>query len=442
MPGRKSLLMITPMIVFPDLTPFNSRYRYYRSEYSIQMNRLADEALRAGLVIHVLDINGLTSQFQSGESILAKKTGGVTVKNSNFFVSGLGYLKEEMKGYYMISYVPPANTFKPRNRDKYQRVKIKVKRKFSEIHTRDGFYGTTMSPENARPDKNGVPLREAIFSPFLYEDLKVHLASGYAKDPETGYFLRSWVHLESLDLVFIDEQDGGHAFSLEIATVTTDINGRIHDSKIGTFDGYIQNEYLDGIKRKGISFDLYLPVKEPGAYYVRIAVKDRASGKIGTAYRFLEIPDLKKKRLSLSSIFVLNNEVGVSGIGSEDTEGSTLLLSGQEGRKSPAVRSYLPGEGFDYAVFVYNSKKKKGVELEAQFILFKDDEEFLRGDIIPISFENTDDFFSIPIVRKLLFKETIDPGNYVFQLTVTDKQAKKKDSIATQVIDFEIHKKE
>ena len=35
----------------------------------------------------------------------------------------------------------------------------------------------------------------------------------------------------------------------------------------------------------------------------------------------------------------------------------------------------------------------------------------------------------------------MDPGKYVLQLTVTDKQAKKKHSIATQAIDFEIQKK-
>ena len=443
MPGRKSLLMISPVVAFPQMTSPDPRYRYYRIEYERQMNSLADEALRTGLVIHALDINGLmTTGFQTGESVLAKKTGGITVRNSNFFLSGIGYLKEEMKGYYMLSYVPPANTFKPGDRDKYRRIKIKVKRRFSEVHTRDGFYGTTMSPEDEQPDKSRISLQEAIFSPFLYDDLKVRLASGYAREPEAGYFLRSWIHLDAEDLVFMDEQDGGHAVSLEIATVTTDVNGRIQDSKTGTFDGYIRNEYLQNIERKGISFDLYLPVKKPGAYYVRIAVKDRASGKIGTAYRFLEIPDIKKNRLSLSSIFIVDDDAGASGIGSGDTEGSRMLLGPQEGRKSPAVRSYLPGEGFDYAVFIYNAKKKKDIELETQFILYKDEEEFVIGEIVPIRLEEKEDFFSIPIVRRLSFKETISPGNYLFQFTVTDKRSKKKDSAATQAIDFEIQGKD
>ena len=119
-----------------------------------------------------------------------------------------------------------------------------------------------------------------------------------------------------------------------------------------------------------------------------------------------------------------------------------MLLGPQEGRKSPAVRSYLPGEGFDYAVFIYNAKKKKDIELETQFILYKDEEEFVRGEIVPIRLEEKEDFFSIPIVRRLSFKETISPGNYLFQFTVTDKRSKKKDSAATQAIDFEIQGKD
>jgi hypothetical protein len=191
-------------------------------------------------------------------------------------------------------------------------------------------------------------------------------------------------------------------------------------------------------------FDLYLPVKKPGAYYVRIAVKDKASGKIGTAYQFLEIPDLKNKRLSLSSIFILNHGTDVSGLGPangmQSRYKSDSVLAQQERRKSPAIRSYLPGEGFDYMVVVYNAKRKnkRAPELETQFVLFRDDEEFARGDINPVSLQGVDGLFGIPVSRRLLFDETMDPGKYVLQLMVTDKKAKKKHSVATQAMDFEI----
>ena len=253
------------------------------------------------------------------------------------------------------------------------------------------------------------------------------------------------MHLDAKDLTFIDEQDGGHAISMELAAVTTNIDGQIQDSKIGAFDGYIRNEDLDQFRKEGINFNLYLPVKRPGAYYVRVALKDKASGKIGTAYQFLEIPDLKKKRLALSSIFVLNHREDVSEFRSEAVGqrgyGSDSVLERQETRKSPAIRSYLPGERFDYMVVAYNAKEKQAPDLETQFVLFKDDEEFVIGNILPVSTEGIDGFFGIPITRRLLFEETMEPGKYVLQVTVTDNQAKKKNGTASQAIDFEIQKK-
>ncbi len=472
MPGRKSLLLISSIIGFSGSIPQDPRLRDNRSEYSPQFNRLADEALRNGVVIHMLDIKGLIAPFyrpeysaeftdikglipaklfqppNQGEYILAQKTGGITIKNTNFSLNGIGQAHEVVKGYYLLSYIPPADTFEPDKRRKYHRIKIKVKRRFSQVHSRDGFYGEALPADDVRPVQNKSPLREAIFSPFLCDDLTVRLASGYANKPDTGYFLRSWMHLDAKDLTFIDEQDGGSAVSLEIATITTDSYGQIQDSMSGTLDYYVRNEDLDRIGKSGINFDLYLPVKKPGAYYVRAAIRDQASGKIGTACQFLEIPDLKKKRLSLSSIFVVKHREDISGFGSKGIEqskyGPGSVLSWQDVRKGQAIRNYLPGERFNYMAIAYNAKneKKQAPELETQFVLYKDDREIFKGDINPVGLRGIDDFHDIPISGSLFFSEAIDPGRYVLQLMVTDKQAKKEYSVATQAMDFEIQEKD
>jgi hypothetical protein len=62
------------------------------------------------------------------------------------------------------------------------------------------------------------------------------------------------------------------------------------------------------MNRYGIDLKTYLPVQKPGHYYVSAAIKDNASGKIGSGYQFLEIPDLDRLRLSLSSILPIYNK--------------------------------------------------------------------------------------------------------------------------------------
>jgi hypothetical protein len=63
----------------------------------------------------------------------------------------------------------------------------------------------------------------------------------------------------------------------------------------------ITPEQADRIRRFGIPFSLHLEVKEPGAYQIRVAVRDPASGKSGSAYTFLTIPDFNKGKLALAT---------------------------------------------------------------------------------------------------------------------------------------------
>jgi hypothetical protein len=45
-----------------------------------------------------------------------------------------------------------------------------------------------------------------------------------------------------------------------------------------------------------------IPVSTPGPYQVRAAVRDAASGRVGSSYAYLDIPDFNRRRISLSSL--------------------------------------------------------------------------------------------------------------------------------------------
>jgi hypothetical protein len=49
-----------------------------------------------------------------------------------------------------------------------------------------------------------------------------------------------------------------------------------------------------------------------------------------------------------------------------------------------------------------------------------------------------EDLGRIPVKRKLLFDPAMQPGDYVLQLSLVDKNAKEKNRLATQTMDFEI----
>jgi len=440
MPGRKILFFMSASIDYQAMDP-------WFAHIDEVFNSVADEALRAGVTIMTMDMNGLSV---SGQNLaakylpLSKKTGGVIVTDSNYFLNGIGPAEEELKGYYLLSYSPPAKTFDDNHRNVYHHIRVKVKRPGIQVHSRDGFFGLA-GRSNLVSNAQTHTLQEAIFSPFRYNDLGVSLASGYAHASKPGYFLRSWLHLEGKDLTFVDEPEGGHSLSIELVTLTADSDGAIQDSKGLQYGFRVNDEELFRIRREGADFDIYLPVKKPGDYYVRAAIRDRASGRIGSAYQFLSIPDLKKRRLSLSSIFMLNQDEKTSVIksGEMDVNSSPLDFDRkwQRGSKSPAVRSYLPGESFDYVAYIYNAKTGEGMEpgLESQFTIFKDGKEYYKGNSEPVDIIGKDPLKGIPVVKGIVF-DTIEEGEYLLELTVMDKQAKQKFSTVVQSIDFEIQK--
>lgn len=453
LPGRKFLLLMTSRITLPSCPKvtevFSSPFcTIETSKYLSQANRLADTAWRAGVVIHTLDIRGLTADPlpDDDQSLLplSKRTGGLLLMNRNFSLDGIKDVDEEMQGYYLLTYIPPANTFQGLGKSTFHDIQIKVKRAFSEVHARAGFGGTEETLD-ALTIHHKTPLMAAMFSPFQHKDLKINLASGFVGDLRKGYMVRAWLHLDGRALGVIDIKDGGRSISLEASAATTDINGFMQNLGNKQLGFRVNSEEIQWIRDHGFRFALSLPIKKAGGYYIRMAISDHATGAMGSAYQFIEIPDLKKKILALSSIFIINNDEDASWFLPAtkkeplDPASSSTGIAG----KSQALRSYLPGESFEYMTVIYNAKNKKKIppDLESQTVLYRNGEELHRNAVEAIDLSGVTDYERIPIRRKLKLDNTLQSGDYVLQLLIRDKQAKEKESRAAQALQFEVSEK-
>ena len=492
MPGRK-ILIIMALPVMPATL---------RGSY----DRLADEALRAGVVINCLDIRGLHNYFtdaaiSSNSSnntalnssplgvprvstvensrlgmnaasfindlmlstqgrvdaflmgnlalhFLSNKTGGVLIQNSNFFLTGIGRETESlMKGYYLISYSPPPSTFEPGGKKIYHRIKIRIKRKGAEVHTRDGFFNRKNNETGDDALKN--PLLDAIFSPFQYADLNVNIAAGYVKHAQEGYLVRSWIHIAPDDVKIVETEDGGGYIDIEAVCLTTDTNGYIQYARQVKYTFNIapekKTDVVAWIRKHGVRFSLLLPVKKPGSYYARISVKDTESDKIGSAYQYLEIPDLGKKGLALSNIFMITSPGDLEWIRSDATkelsQGLFFPMFQSDDVLSPALRTYSPGDSIQTLVILYNADTNAvtGSGIELKYVLYRDGQEFLHGELRPVNLDNWENPGEIPLLQTLTLGSDHPPGDYALQILVTDKRnSKKKEAVVFQTLGFTV----
>jgi hypothetical protein len=466
MPGRKSVFFLSPITTVMD--------KSLNKGWQASLNELADEALRCGAIIHTLDLSLDEIPIIRKDLPLSKMTGGVLIKGPSFWQSksGIGDANELLKGYYLLSYIPPENTFsksnKTSNPKSYHQIKIKAKR--GTVYNRNGFFGLVdkdryEEPSFAARDKT---LQEVLYSPFRYTDIHMNLSSGYAYFPlPIGYFLRAWLHVDAQSLTFKKEENGEQSVSIEVATVIADSRSMKRYAKGIKCAIYIADEDIPFAKEKGFDFSIYLSFRDHSplwetslnisqgslvpdymskkmgsGYYVRASVRDLASERAGSAYQFLEIPDIKEPQLALSSFFLFNREEDLAKIlsGDESELQTQLEYDPQTVGKSPALRSYLPGESFDYALMVYNAKpqKEEEAQLESQIVLLKDGQECFRSEIEDVPIPPAKDFDMVPIVKKLTLSEDMAPGDYVMQFMIRDKKPDKSRRAAAQAIDFTI----
>jgi VWFA-related protein len=468
MSGRKSIFFLSPITTVD---------KSWNKGWMARLNALADEALRSGVVIHTLDLSLEDSPIFRTDLPLSKMTGGSFIRGPSFWQSkdGIGSANELLKGYYLLSYIPPDNTFskdnKTSNPKSYHQIKIKVKR--GSVYNRDGFFGLVDKERYEEPSfpARDKTLQDVLYSPFQNTDINVNLSSSYAYFEPIGYFLRAWLHVDAKSLTFKKEKNGESSVSIEVAAVIADSRSMERYAKGIKCDIFIPDGDIPFAKEQGFDFSIYLSFRDHAplwethliirsaigegsfvpdymgkkmgsGYYVRASVRDLASGKAGSAYQFMEIPNIKEPQLALSSFFLFNRKEDLDKfLTGDDSELQTQLeYDPQTAGKSPALRSYLPGESFDYALMVYNAnpQKQEDSQLEAQIVLLKDGQECFRSEIedVPVPPANGSDM--VPIVKKLTLSEDMAPGDYVMQFMIRDKKPDKNRRAAAQAIDFTV----
>jgi len=471
LPGRKSILLISD-----GLRIFN-RDDPSRSTRVLQaLLRLVDLANRASVVIYTMDARGLQTlgltaadstagmnpeqieeqlssrrasffDSQDGLNYLAQQTGGIAIRNNNDLSSGLRRVLEDQKSYYLIGYRPDDSTFdRMTGRRKFHSLSLKVMRpgKFN-VRMRNGFFG--VSEEDARPVAATPRERilNALVSPFGSAGVHLRLTSLFANDAKFGSIMRSLLHIEARDLTFTDEPDGWHKAEFDVLAVTFGDNGNVVDQVGKSHAIRLGGDTYKRVLKEGFVYFVTVPIKKAGAYQLRVALRDRGSERVGSASQFVEVPDVKKKRVALSGVFVTGIDPALKA--SESGKPAPAMnQSGGEGEdladpaNSAAVRQFQRGRIMQYGFVIYNARldKARRPQLHAQLRLFRDSKPVFTGDERPLDTNNQPDLKRVGVMGALRLGTDLIPGEYVLQVMVTDQLADQKHRVSTQSIDFEI----
>ncbi len=471
LPGRKSV------VLFSD--GFEIHNNKGRSDRVLEaLRRLTDLANRASVTIYAVDARGLpytgltaadsTSGLsgddisgalgarslkllstQAGLSYLAEQTGGLFLRNNNDLGAGARRALDDMRGYYLIGYRPDAATFEAaRGRGRFHDISVKVRRPGLRVRTRKGFYGfTDEAARPAAPLTRADRLLRAITSPFGSSEVPLKLTSVFTSEGEKEQAVTSLMYIDVSGFKFTEEADGWRRAVIDVLALTFGENGQVIDEVNRTENVRLRGETFDYVRRNGLLYTLRVPVKKPGAYQLRTAVRDAGGERTGSASQFIEVPNLSKGRLALSGLVlrgVSPQELAAPATPAGGDNAGAQAEQEADPMSNAAVRRFKPGAEVVYFYQIFNAKLDRATarpRLQTQMRIFRDGRQLFAGQPQDFDPAGQTDFKRLQAGARVRLRSTFPPGEYVLQIVVTDLLARdEKTRVASQWIEFEIVK--
>ena len=459
LPGRKSVVLISDGL--PVLTRDGSG-RPELSRIYTSLKRLIDFANRSSVVFYTIHAPGLVvpmfsadedlsgvariggenrvtnikervdkiNDDQEGLRYIADETGGLAYFNQNDIGRGIRRVLDD-QSYYLVGYEPDDEVFNAKQ-SKFNKLEIKVKRPGTNVRYRSGFFG--IAEEQLAKPKLSVTdtLIEALTSPFGKNEIAVRMNAIFAGDEKQGAFVRSFINVDAATLTFTKDKTGKfYSTSFDIVAITFGDNGKILDERSKNFTITLDQQQYDKFQERGLVTSFSLPIKNPGGYQVRLALRDVATDRVGSANQYVEIPNLKKDKLSISGMVLENVSTSIW------NRIRMLPASESSGEADPqwdtAVRQFRRGSVMRFAYQVYNARDGKLVQ---RLTLFTGGKVAFQGPAVPVTNLRTETPKSSAASGALLLGDNLTPGDYILQVDVTDQSGKA--SMATQFIQFEI----
>jgi hypothetical protein len=396
-------------------------------------------------------------ETQVGLGYVAKQTGGFLISNTNDIGKGLQRIMGDLKGYYLIGYRPSEETFsKTGTRGRFRSIKIRVKRPGLTVRSRNGFYGVTEEERRTQPKARSEILLAALNTPFQSGDINLRLTSLFSNDPRSGSFMRSMLYVDVSGFSFKPDAEGWQTASMEVLAMTFSEAGEEIEKMARAETLQAKGATFQRLLRGGLVYSFDIPVKKPGSYQLRIAVRDPATDRIGTATQLIEVPDLSKGRLALSGIYARGASAAAAATpGAASGEAVGLLsappkiggadnaLDDTGAQPSAAARRLRQGMALDYSYVIFNARRASAnnlPQLKVQLRLFRDGQQvWTRDEAQPDASKQTDPT-RIVATGRLEITPEMQEGEYILQVVVTDALAGNQYSTASQWIDFEVVK--
>lgn len=376
---------------------------------------------------------------QGGLDFLSKETGGFPIKNQNNLNMGLERVLLD-QSYYLVSYEPDTDTFDAKTK-RFNKIEIKVKRDGAQVRYRSSFFAATEEDLLQNRAKAPAQLDNAITSPFAANEIGLRLSAVFGNNP-SGSYVTPLLNIDARDLKFTDNMDGTKRVVMDVMAMSFNSMGEPIDKESKTLTVDVKPDAVENILKTGFYCHFNFPVKDPGAYQFRVAVKDKQADKVGTAGQYVEVPDLKKNKLILSGILLENFTPDQWSRFSGEIRKTAGTKKGESDETNPmndtSHRRFAKDSVLRYGFEIYNGAAGLNAPLFTKLRVFRDGQPVLDGPEVPVDLNNQVDMKRIKAGGAMNLPKDMPPGDYILQVIVTDGTGRSARQTVSSHVEFQV----
>ena len=437
LPGRKIVFFISGGFLIENR----------HNDVISKIRDITTASARSGVVIYSMDARGLVTGLpdastevafdpsgrlahsqageltatQDGMYALAADTGGKAIFNTNDLSKGLAPAMKETASYYLLAWKPDAEAQKQR---RFRSLEVKlINRSDLTVRVRKGFFDVDPEPVVAKEQPAETPpspgktapakLRETIAAAYPERSLPILLSADYYDVAGKGSTLATSILIPGEFLVFGPQPDGK-------TQAVVDLNGVLYDDKGVPKSSFIERILVTETTKPQRDITFTYPAKiEPGLYQVRVAVRDDKSGRVGSAHAWMQVPDLTKKQLTMSSLLLgERSQSTVTNVSKSDDFGGPVAISASHRFRRESTLRFL--------LFVYNSTLSTTdhqPDTAVQVQVIRDDQPVITTALRKITTDAVTDLARLPYAAEIPLS-SLQPGRYLLQVAAIDRLSK------------------
>ena len=242
-------------------------------------------------------LNDLNNNAASQETLstLAADTGGKAFFDTNDFSGVFTQVQKDSSAYYVLGFT----STNPLKDGHYRRLKVVVNRADVKLEFRPGYYSGRDYQHLNRADRE-AQLEDELAADLPQTDVPLYAGTAYFRQDESHYYLAVSLVVPGSQIPFVSEKDKDNA--------TIDIIGEVFLSGKGKVPvGQLRDtvklavDSTQNVRRKNVQYNTGF-VLAPGNYHLKFIVRENQTGHMGSFETDVQVPDLRKVPLRMSSV--------------------------------------------------------------------------------------------------------------------------------------------